>query len=230
MDENSLPTVFPIARVFAAAVVVACAVACVRPTAFAQSRTITIPIEETSIGSMPAGFEFKRTGQGAPGRWAVVSDSTTNTGRAIEQSSTDQTDSRFPLAIYRPVSAKNVEVSVRFKPVAGTVDRAGGIAVRVIDSDNYYVARANALEDNVRFYRVTRGSRREITGADTKVSANEWHTLSLKVDGERFTITFDDKQLFTVTDRSIAGAGNIALWTKADSVTRFDRIEIRMLP
>jgi hypothetical protein len=77
------------------------------------------------------------------------------------------------LAIYDCVNAKDVEVTVRFKAVAGRVDRAGGIAVRLIDADNYYVLRANALEDNVNFYHVVRGSRRQIRGVDTKVASDQ---------------------------------------------------------
>ena len=121
-------------------------------------------------------------------------------------------------------------MSLRFKPIAGAVDRAGGIAVRVTDANNYYVVRANALEDNVRFYHVIRGRRTELKSANLKVTTNEWHTLSLKAEGERFTITFDGKQLYTVTDKAITQAGKVALWTKADSVTRFDRIDINPLP
>jgi len=93
-----------------------------------------------------------------------------------------------------------------------------------------HVARANALEDNVRFYRVVKGRRVQIESANVRVSANEWHTLGLKADGERFTVTFDGKQLYTAMDRTITSAGRIALWTKADSITRFDRIEINPLP
>jgi len=217
------------AHVFAAAVITY-AVVCAQAPSLAQSGTTTISSGTMEIGSFPADFESKRTGQGGPGRWAVVTDPTAPGGRVIEQSSADRTDYRFPLAIYRPMSAKNVEVSVRFKPVAGRVDRAGGIAVRLLDSENYYVVRANALEDNVRFYRIIKGDRRQIRGANTKVSANEWHTLSLKAEGERFTITFDGRRLFTASDKAIGGAGRVALWTKADSITRFDHIEIRILP
>jgi hypothetical protein len=123
-----------------------------------------------------------------------------------------------------------VDVTVRFKAVDGKVDQAGGVAVRLSDADNYYVVRANALEDNVRFYRVVKGRREQLGGVNAKVTANEWHQLGLRAEGQRFTITFDGKQLFTASDASIAGAGKVALWTKADSVTRFDRIEIRTLP
>src|SRR6185369_11972689 len=101
-----------------------------------------------------------------------------------EQSSTNTTDYRFPLAIYQPVSARNVDVVLRFKAIAGKVDRAGGIAVRVADADNYYVVRANALEDNVRFYRVVKGRREQLEGADTKITAKAWHQLGLRAEGE----------------------------------------------
>ena len=142
----------------------------------------------------------------------------------------DQTDYRFPLAIHEKLSAANVDVTVRFKAVAGRVDRAGGIAIRLVDADNYYVARANALEDNVNFYRVVKGSRREIRGAPAKVASDVWHTLGLKAEGGTFTISFDGKVLFTTTDRTFPGAGRVALWTRADSITRFDALAIRALP
>jgi hypothetical protein len=90
--------------------------------------------------------------------------------------------------------------------------------------------RANALEDNVRFYRVVKGRREQLEGADLKVGGNAWHQLGLRAEGSRFVITFDGKLLFTATDKTFAGAGKVALWTKADSVTRFDQIEIRPLP
>jgi hypothetical protein len=195
-----------------------------------QSAASVVAIARMEVGAAPADFEFARTGQGAPGKWTVVADATSFGGRAIEQSSADRTDYRFPLAIFNQVVAKNVDVSVKFKPVAGRVDQAGGIAIRVLNGDNYYVVRANALENNVRFYRVVKGRREQIDGVNTKVVSNEWHSLGLKAEGERFTIEFDGKTLFTTSDKTFAGAGKIALWTKADSVTRFDQIEIKTLP
>jgi hypothetical protein len=183
-----------------------------------------------NAGAPPAGFDFARTGQGGPGRWTVAADASASAGRAIEQTSTDNTDYRFPLAIYGATSARNVDVSISFKALSGKVDRAGGIAVRLTDADNYYVVRANALEDNVRFYRVVKGRREQLESANLKVSANEWHQLGLRAEGDRFTITFDGKPLFTASDKTFAGAGKVALWTKADSVTRFDRVEIKPLP
>ena len=189
-----------------------------------------ISLETMAVGEPPQGFDFARTGQGGPSRWRIAADATAAGGKAIEQTSTERTDYRFPLAIYPARPLKNGEVSLRFKAVAGKVDQAGGIAIRLIDADNYYVVRANALEDNVRFYRMVKGRREQLAGANVKVAADVWHTLALKADGERFSVTFDGKQLFTANDRTFAAAGSIALWTKADSVTRFDRIEINPLP
>jgi Galactocerebrosidase, C-terminal lectin domain len=198
--------------------------------AFSQSAATVIAIAKMEVGKPPAGFKFGRTGQGGPSQWTVVDDSTSFTGRVIEQSSADRTDYRFPLAIFEPITAKNIEVSISFKPIAGRVDQAGGIAFRVVDADNYYVVRANALEDNVRFYRVVKGRREQIDGVNTKVAGNTWHTLGLKAQDERFTIGFNGKTLFTTSDKTFAGAGKVALWTKSDSVTRFDQIAIDVLP
>jgi hypothetical protein len=189
-----------------------------------------IAIDRMTPGSPPAGFTFARTGRGGVGEWTVVEDPTAATGRAIEQNSADRTDYRFPLAIHDSLSAANVNVELRFKAVGGKIDQAGGVAVRVEDPDNYYVARANALEDNVRFYRVVNGRREQLAGADLKVTANEWHILGLRAEGDRFTVSYDGKTLFSVTDKTFAGAGGVALWTKADSVTRFDQVEITTLP
>jgi hypothetical protein len=189
-----------------------------------------IAIDRMDLGSPPAGFTFARTGSGGVGEWNVTADPTATAGRAIEQTSTDRTDYRFPLAIHESLSASNLNVEIRFRTVAGKVDQAGGVAVRLVDSDNYYVARANALEDNVRFYRVVAGRREQLEGANLRVTPNEWHTLGLRAEGERFTVSYDGRMLFSVADKTFAEAGGIALWTKADSVTRFDQVTITSLP
>jgi len=209
-------------------ILAAASAAAATPSAAQQSTAVALG--NAQPGQLPPGFRTALTGRGAPPAWSVVDDASVSAGRALAQTSADQTDYRFPLAIYDAVTAKDVEVTVRFKAVAGRIDRAGGIAVRLIDADNYYVLRANALEDNVNFYHVVRGSRRQIRGVDTKVVSDQWHTLFLKAAGDQFSIGFNDKALFTVADRTLANAGKVALWTKADSVTRFDLLTIRTLP
>ena len=194
------------------------------------SGPVRIDLSKAEPGQEPENFSVWRTGRGEAARWIIVDDATASQGRAVAQVSTDRTDYRFPLAVYKPFTGKNLEVKLRFKAVAGTADEAGGIAVRLSTPDNYHVVRANALEDNVRFYRVVRGRREQLAGADTKVSAKEWHTLDIRAEGERFAVSFDGKLLFTTTDKTFADAGKVALWTKADSVTHFDAIEITPLP
>ena len=198
----------------------------VLPSAEAAGTAGVVDLGGGAVGRPPSGFTFARTGGGAPGAWEVVADASVASGRVLAQTSTDGTDHRFPLAIYQGQSPLNGEVSVRFKAVSGRVDRAGGIAIRLRDADNYYVVRANALEDNVNFYRVVKGDRREIKGASVKVPSDVWHTLALRTENEQFTVSFNGKMLFTVSDRILPGAGKVALWTKADSVTRFDRLVI----
>ena len=185
-----------------------------------------LPKRRTNLES---DFTLWRTGRGETGQWTIVTDPSAAGGRAIAQVSKDRTDYRFPLAVYKPYSGKDLEVSVRFKPVAGTVDQAGGIAVRLSTPDDYYVVRANALEDNVRFYRVVKGKREQLASANAKVAANQWHTLALKAEGDHFTVSFDGKPLLSAQDRTFPEAGKVALWTKADSVTYFDTISITPL-
>jgi len=228
--DNSGPIFFRQSSPVLTAVLAASAFACAALSAQGQTGATMSAIDGMAVGTPPDGFNFARTGQGEPAQWTVVADPSAVAGRAIEQTSTDQTDYRFPLAIYLASSVANLEAAVRFKAVAGKIDRAGGIAIRVSDADNYYVVRANALEDNVRFYRVVKGRREQIGGANLKVTPNEWHALGLRAEGERFTVSYDGKTLYSATDATFSKAGQFALWTKADSVTRFDEIRITTLP
>jgi hypothetical protein len=207
-----------------------CILVAVTGGAYGQgSALMTVDIAKLAPNLEPE-FTVGRTGQGAPAQWAIVADPAATGGRAIAQTSPDKTDYRFPLAIYKPYSGKNLEVSVRFKPVSGSVDQAGGLAVRLQSPDDYYVVRANALEDNVRFYRVVKGKREQLASANTKVATNTWHTLTLKAEGDRFTVSYDGNELYTARDAIFAEAGKVALWTKADSVTYFDSLTIRPRP
>lgn len=198
-------------------------------TAIAQEKRIDVDIGSMQPGQEPPDFTFSRTGNGDPAEWRVVDDLTATKRKAIAQTSKDTTDYRFPLAVYTPVSAKNVDVTIRFKSVSRKVDEAGGIAVRLLTPDDYYVARANALEDNVDFYRVVKGRRSQIKGVRTKVAPNQWHALGLRAEADKFTISLNGKPLFTAEDKTFTNSGKVALWTKADSVTRFDAITITPL-
>jgi hypothetical protein len=201
--------------------------ACYPVIASAQPASGSPDLSRYTAGPLPSEWQTGwRTGTGALGSWSVVEDRSANGGKAIEQSNADATDYRFPLAVFQSLLATDVDASVRFKAVSGKGDRAGGLAVRLLDADNYYVVRANALEDNVNLYRVVKGRRQEIKGASAKVTSGEWHLLSLRAHGPSLTVSFDGKMLFTADDRTFPNPGRVALWTKADSVTRFDSLKI----
>jgi hypothetical protein len=171
-------------------------------------------------------YKVGLTGSGPAPSWTLVDES----GRKVlAQTSKDRTDYRFPLAIFDQPVLQDLDVAVRFRPVAGDVDRAAGIAVRLTDPKNYYVLRANALEDNVRLYRVVKGDRQQFAGFNTKVPSAKWQELRLAVRGSRFEVFLDGLNLFGATDATFARAGRIALWTKADSVTYFDDLRIQSL-
>jgi hypothetical protein len=186
-----------------------------------------LDFDTADVGKLPAGFSTVLTGGGGPVIWVVKEDSSAPSGgKVLAQTSTDTTDYRFPLCVYDKVTARDVDVAVRLKAVSGKVDQAAGLVVRFRDKDNYYIVRANALEDNVRLYKVVGGSRKQFAGTKAKVSSGEWHTLKLTAKGNHFTVFFDGTQLFKADDDTFPEPGKVGLWTKADSVTYFDDLTI----
>jgi len=198
--------------------------------AFAQ----TVTFESETPGQPPRDFEFGLAGEGGPGRWEIVADPTAGGGKALAQLSTSTMDFRFLVAMYKPVTAANVEVTARCKPMSGQSDQACGVIVRATDAGNYYIARANALEGNVRFYRVRDGQREQLASAEAiRIERGQWHTLTLHASDDRFTVFFNDKPLHVTRDSTPQprpAEGRVGLWVKSDSVTYFDRLEIRRLP
>jgi hypothetical protein len=190
------------------------------------SQTV-LDFDTVEVGQLPADFSTALTGGGGPITWVVKEEPSAPSGaKVLAQTSTDSTDSRFPLCVYDKVIARDVEVAVRFKAVSGKVDQAAGLVARFQDKDNYYIVRANALEDNVRLYKVVAGSRKQFAGTKAKVSSGEWYVLKLAVKGNHFQVSFDDKLLFEADDDTFKDAGKVGLWTKADSVTYFDNLTI----
>jgi hypothetical protein len=184
---------------------------------------------EFQVGTLPPDFSTALTGQGGPVSWVVQEDRTAPGGkRVLAQTSSDPANHRFPLCVYDGLSARDIDVSVQFKAVSGMVDQAAGVIVRYQNQDNYYIARANALENNVRFYKVENGRRSQIAGINAEVSSGRWHTLKLNAKGEHFVVKYDDK-LFETDDSTFQKPGLAGLWTKADSVTCFDNLKIESL-
>ena len=186
-----------------------------------------VHFDTTAVETPPTDCSAGLTGGGGPVSWVIKADPTAPSGgKVLAQTSTDATASRFPLCIYEQLTAADVEVAVQFKAVAGRVDQAAGLVARFQDQENYYITRANALEHNVRLYKVVHGKRTQFAGANVHVSAGRWHSLKLAVQGLHFKVFFDDKLMFEAKDETITHAGKVGLWTKADSVTYFDNLSI----
>jgi hypothetical protein len=207
------------------------ALATLTGAALAQGGARTWDFQADKVESEPAGFSFARTGQGSQGKWVVQVDPTSPAGdRVLAQVDPDGTDYHFPVAVADAPVLKDVRAEVRCKQVSGRVDQACGLVVRYRDADNYYIARANALEDNVRLYRVVGGRRQQLASFSGKVAAGVWHTLALEARGDKLKVFWEGKPILEETDRTFAEAGKVGVWTKADSVTRFDALTVTPLP
>jgi hypothetical protein len=176
------------------------------------------------VGKPPTGFSFGRTGKGAEGQWVVRAENDApSKPNVLAQVSPDDTDNRFPVAFVGP-DMKDLRLSVKCKAVSGKVDQGCGLAFRLKDADNYYVVRANALEDNVRLYHVVKGSRRQFAGWNGKVASGVWHDLAVEAKGDYFQVFFDNKKIIDAHDKTFPDTGKVGLWTKADSVIYFDNL------
>ena len=186
---------------------------------------VAVDLAASKLGEVPDGFSTALTGGGSPVAWAVREDASAPHGRSLVQESKDDTSYRFPLCIYDKLDATDVSASVRFKTISGTVDQAAGLVLRY-QPENYYVARANALEDNINLFKTVKGNRLKITEVPVKVTPAEWHELGFKAVGSHLIVTFDGKNVIEVDDTTFPGAGKVGLWTKADSVTAFADLRI----
>lgn len=178
----------------------------------------TINFDDAKPGAAPSGWIAAQTGSGNA-KWTIEKDDTApNKSNVLKQSG----EATYPVCIKDDTSIKDGFVEVKFKPASGKEDQAGGVIWRTKDADNYYIARANALEDNVTIYHTIKGKRVSFKNTDTKVASGVWHTLRVDFVGNKFTVTFDGKKVIETTDDSFADAGKVGVWTKADSVTLFD--------
>lgn len=178
----------------------------------------TLNFDTDAPGSPPAAWRQGVTGKGNP-RWAVAQDASAPSKPNVLQQSGGGT---FPWCVLPQTSVENGFVEVRFKPISGREDQAGGIVWRWKDGDNYYVARANALENNVSLYYTANGRRNTLKYVDAPVARNAWHTLRVEFAAKRIKVMLNGKTYIEMEDARITGPGAVGLWTKADSVTSFD--------
>ena len=181
---------------------------------FADSDTF----DDAKIGTPPADWSCGVTGRGTP-KWMIEADASAPSKPNVLKQSGRGT---FPWCVKKSVSIADGFVEVKFRPLEGREDQAGGVVWRWKDSDNYYVARANALENNVSLYYTENGSRNTIIYIDAPVAAKLWHTLRIDFAGKQIKVALDGKTYIDVEHDRFSNAGAVGVWTKADSVTAFD--------
>ena len=177
-----------------------------------------VNFDNLKIGEPPPGWTATKTGTGEP-KWTVEKDDTAPSKPNVLKQSGRAT---YPICIKDDTHLKDGFVEVKFKPVSGSEDQAGGVMWRVKDGNNYYIARANALEDNVTIYHTINGRRTEKKRTNIKVASNQWHTLHVEFQGHHFTVVYDGHKAIEWDDETFKDAGKVGVWTKADSVTLFD--------
>jgi hypothetical protein len=216
------------ARIFCALLTITCVL---RPelVASAEEATVSVDIGKSEIGAPPAEFEFQSENDDKHGSWTVVHDPTTETGVAIERAGMPADEDHPTLAVYKPTSVKNAEISLRLNATGGKSDRGGGLAVRLSDPQNYYLVQLDALRDRVLFSLLRNGVSEEIVAVDADITSHAWHTLTVRSKDDKFVVSLDGTWVFTGFDKTLSQPGRIALWTEGDSLTRFDRISITPL-
>ena len=197
-----------------------------------------VTFDEQKAGEGPREMSCALTGKGRAGAWTIVRDATApSPPNVLAQTDEDPTGYRFPVCVVDAISATDVDVSVRFKPVRGAADQAAGLVWRYQDQDNYYLLRANALENNLVLYKVEAGKRSDLKpkgsgmfayGKKAKVPSHVWGTLRVTAKDSLFEAYLNGEKLFEVEDQTFTAAGKIGVWTKADSVSYFD--DLRIVP
>src|SRR5216684_3715215 len=178
----------------------------------------SVNFDNLKTGAPPPGWTATKTGSGTA-KWTIEQDDSAPSKPNVLKQSGQAT---YPVCIKDDTNLKDGFVEVKFKPISGKEDQAGGLIWRAKDSNNYYIARANALEDNVTIYHTITGRRIEKKRTNMKVASNQWHTLRVDFQDNRFTVTLDGKKAIDWDNNTFKDAGKVGVWTKADSVTLFD--------
>jgi hypothetical protein len=195
-----------------------------------------INFDSAKPGTLPPGWTAVALRDGAQPRWEVIKDaSAPSPPHVFAQISNDTAAGRCPLAILDKTNIKDGDLSVKVKPVGGKEERAGGLVWRYRDPDNYYLVRANALQNTIVLYKVEDGKCTPLAskgagpgnyGVKHPVPANEWSMLKVQFRGPLFSVYFNRRRLFEVQDSTFGQRGKVGLWTKADSVTYFDDFHV----
>ncbi len=182
-------------------------------------------------GKTPPGFQIETLFDGRPaGDWQVTaSDKAASSPQVFAQLQGKGAEHAYKLVLIQGTESENVDLSVKLLPIGGKADMGGGLIWRATDDRNYYLARANPLEQNIRVYRVVKGVRHMIQNFDHIIDVRHWHQLRVRMDGCNIQVSFDEHPVFKLCDKTF-NKGRIGLWTKSDAVTHFDDLQLEVMP
>jgi hypothetical protein len=181
--------------------------------------------EDVEVGALPKGWMAAKTGDGDGSVWKIVVDKSAPAGAQVLAQVAAGPRPLFNLCVAQAPLLRDVELSVSFQAVQGKIDQGGGVVWRYADANNYYIARFNPLENNLRLYKVVDGKRTQLaTVEELQAPAGKWHTLDIRMQGDKIACSLNGKRLIEATDTTFTKSGKIGLWTKADAETRFDQL------
>ncbi len=180
--------------------------------------------ENETVGKLPFGFTADATGKAESIKWSVVNDN----GNIVVAQQSINSGSSYNLLVLDKIGFKDFTASVKIKAISGKEDQGGGLVWRYIDKNNYYIARYNPLENNLRFYSVVDGNRKQLESVDSDIKQGEWFTMSIEMTGNKITCSLNGIKLIETSDEAFKSAGQIGFWTKADAVTYFDDLKIQI--
>lgn len=180
-------------------------------------------------GKVPPGFEIGTLFDGRlAGDWQVIaSDKAISPPHVLAQLQGKGAEHAYKMVLVQGTESQNVDLTVKLLPIDGKTDMGGGLIWRATDDRNYYLARANPLEQNIRIYRVVKWVRHMLQNFDHVIRVREWHQLRVRMEGCNIHVSFDERSVFTLCDETFR-KGRIGLWTKSDAVTHFDDLQLEV--
>ena len=190
-----------------------------KSTVAQNSEGADINFDNDVAGKLPASWTAVSS------TWAIAADGSNKAMKQTGKSKPDQSN----LCIQNKLKYQNLQMEARIKTIEGGKEKGGGLVWRYHDAKNYYIARVNVVENNVKIYKVTKGVRKELKSANVKMKANEWQTLKVAMIGYTLACYVNGQKLLNVTDTSIPNAGQVGFWSRADAISIFDDLKIKNL-
>ncbi len=194
-----------------------------------ESTTRVWTFDDDPQETLPLHFQVGTLFDGRPaGEWKVLrTDRAESSPHVLAQLMGKGAEHAYKTVLINGVEASDLALQVSLLPIEGKADMGGGLIWRAADDRNYYLTRANPLEQNIRIYRVVKGVRQMLKNFDHIIDVRHWHTLRVSTKGCRVQVFFDEKQVFDLCDQTFT-AGRVGLWTKSDAVTYFDNLKLQI--